>query len=146
MLLPLTNTPRDYAWGSTTAIAALQGRVGSGLPEAELWLGAHSGSPAVVDGGLTLDAWLAARDQTLPYLLKVLAAATPLSLQAHPSLAQAAEGFARENALGIPVDAAHRNYRDDQHKPELIVALSDRFAALCGFRPLEATRRLLAVF
>ena len=144
MLLPLTNTPRDYAWGSTTAIAALQGRVGSGLPEAELWLGAHSGSPAVVDGGLTLDAWLAARDQTLPYLLKVLAAATPLSLQAHPSLAQAAEGFARENALGIPVDAAHRNYRDDQHKPELIVALSDRFAALCGFRPLEATRRLLA--
>ena len=144
MLLPLTNTPRDYAWGSTTAIAALQGREASGRPEAELWLGAHPGSPAIVDGGQSLDAWLAARGESLPYLLKVLAAAAPLSLQAHPSLQQAAEGFARENALGLPLDADDRNYRDDQHKPELIVALSEQFAALCGFRPLDATLRLLA--
>lgn len=143
MLLSLTNTPRDYAWGSTAAIAALQGRVASGAPEAELWLGAHPGSPAIVNGSQTLDAWLAARGESLPYLLKVLAAAAPLSLQAHPSLAQAAEGFTRENALGIPIDAPDRNYRDDQHKPELIVALSETFAALCGFRPLDATRRLL---
>lgn len=144
MLLSLTNTPRDYAWGSTTAIAALQGREASGRPEAELWLGAHPGSPAIVDGGQTLDAWLVARGESLPYLLKVLAAAAPLSLQAHPSLQQAAEGFARENALGLPLDADDRNYRDHQHKPELIVALSEQFAALCGFRPLDATLRLLA--
>jgi mannose-6-phosphate isomerase len=69
----------------------------------------------------------------LPFLLKVLAAASPLSLQAHPSLSQAALGFARENSLGIPVDAPNRNYRDELHKPELIFALTP-FRALCGFR------------
>lgn len=146
MLLPLMNTPRAYAWGSTTAIAALQGREASGQPEAELWFGDHPGSPAVVgDGtGRTLDVWLAASGASpLPYLLKVLAAAEPLSLQAHPSAAQGAAGFARENALGIALDAPERNYRDPGHKPEVIVALSEEFRALCGFRPLAATRRLL---
>ena len=146
MLLPLTNTPRAYAWGSTTALAALQGRGISGQPEAELWLGDHPGSPAVVgDGtGRTLDVWLEASGaQPLPYLLKVLAAAEPLSLQAHPSAAQGAAGFARENALGIAIDAPERNYRDPGHKPEVIVALSEQFHALCGFRPLAATHRLL---
>ena len=78
----------------------------------------------------------------LPYLLKVLAADEPLSLQAHPSAAQAAEGFARENAAGIPVDAPTRNYRDASHKPELICALTE-FHALVGFREIAQTLALL---
>jgi mannose-6-phosphate isomerase len=145
MLLPLTNTPRDYAWGSTTAIAELLGAVPSGKPEAELWLGAHPGSPALVHDGppVALDEWIAADPKRalsggtkLPFLLKLLAARKPLSLQAHPSRAQARAGYARENALGVPLDSPLRNYRDDEHKPELIVAISEEFIALSGFRPL----------
>ena len=73
---------------------------------------------------------------TLPYLFKVLAASRPLSVQAHPSLKQAEAGFAHENAEGIPLDAPHRNYRDSNHKPECIFALTS-FWALCGFRNLR---------
>jgi mannose-6-phosphate isomerase len=144
MFVGLTNTPRDYAWGSTTAIAALLGRTPSGRPEAEYWLGTHPGSPArltepEVSGGATLLSQLT----TLPFLLKVLAADAPLSLQAHPTAEQAWAGFARENALGIPVDAPERNYRDALPKPELIFALSEEFVALCGFRAVAGTRALL---
>jgi mannose-6-phosphate isomerase len=159
MFVRIDNTPRDYAWGSATAIARLLGRAPSGSPEAELWLGAHPGSPARIEGGSPapdLAAWIAADPQSalgpaqvaadqaaghqphLPYLLKVLAAAAPLSLQAHPSPAQAAEGFARENAGGVPQGAAHRNYKDPFHKPEMLYALSDTFHALCGFRSRAA--------
>src|SRR6478609_6678795 len=104
MFVSIGNTPRDYAWGSTTAIAGFRGVPASGAPEAELWLGAHAGSPARIIGGggdaaagyTDLAAWiaadpaaalgpeLAARGARLPFLLKVLAAAEPLSLQAHP--------------------------------------------------------------
>jgi mannose-6-phosphate isomerase len=145
MFVGLTNTPRDYAWGSQTTMADLLGRTPSGRPEAEYWLGAHPGSPSVVldpsaHGGATTLADLT----TLPFLLKVLAADAPLSLQAHPNLEQARAGFARENALGIPLDAPNRNYKDALHKPELIYALSADFAALCGFRPVATTRDLLA--
>ncbi|KRC52240.1 mannose-6-phosphate isomerase [Leifsonia sp. Root227] len=157
MFVRIGNTPRDYAWGSTTAIAGLLGTTPSGKPEAELWLGAHPGSPSVIadpsqtGGAADLAAWTAADPQTslgqpdahLPYLLKVLAAAGPLSLQAHPSSAQAAEGFARENAAGIPLDSPERNYKDPFHKPELIYALSDTFDALCGFRDVA---RSAAIF
>ena len=144
MLTRLSNTPRDYAWGSTTLIAELEGRAPSPRPEAEVWLGDHPGAPARVDdgSGRTLDQVLGA-EHRLPYLLKLLAAASALSIQAHPSKAQAEEGFAREDAAGIPVDAAERNYRDDNHKPEVIVALRDGFEALSGLRDLAATRRLL---
>ena len=136
MFVGITNTPRDYAWGSTTAIAELLGTTPSGGPEAELWLGAHPGSPSrVVDSDDTLADIV---DGRLPFLLKVLAAASPLSLQAHPTMQQAEAGFERENALGIPLDAAERNYKDAFHKPELIFALSDSFRALCGFRPAHA--------
>lgn len=149
MLVPLTNTPRDYAWGSTTLIAELEGRSPSGAPEAEVWFGDHPGHPARVPDGRTLGEWLASADapegtpERLPYLLKILAAGSPLSIQAHPSKAQAEEGFAREEAAGTPRDAATRTYRDANHKPEIIVALSDRFLALAGLRDVEATRRLL---
>jgi mannose-6-phosphate isomerase len=143
MFVGLSNIPRDYAWGSKTAIAALLGRAPSGASEAEYWLGTHPGSPAVLvearGGAKTLD-----QIANLPFIMKVLAAESSLSLQAHPSPEQAAEGFARENALGIPIDAPNRNYKDSLHKPELIYALSDGFEALCGFRPVAATRQLLA--
>lgn len=156
MFVPLRATPRDYAWGSSTAIAEVLGSERSGRPEAELWLGAHPGAPtpiadpSTVGGHADLERWLAA-DPTalgghgsLPFLLKVLAAAHPLSLQAHPDLHRAAAGFAAENARGVPLDAPHRNYKDALHKPELIVALRDGFEALCGFRELDATDALLA--
>lgn len=147
MLIPLSNEPRDYAWGSPTLIPALEGRVPTGTPEAEVWFGDHPGDPSTVDdgSGRTLDALLASRDEPpLPYLLKVLAAASSLSIQAHPSKAQAADGFAREEAAGVPRDGATRTYRDDNHKPEIIVALTEVFRALVGLRPLAQTRRLVA--
>ena len=144
MFVRLSNIPRDYAWGSRTAIAELLGTEASGRPEAEYWLGTHPGSPSMMlqtgtGGGLDPLSDLT----TLPFLLKILAAAAPLSLQAHPTTEQARRGFDRENALGIPLDAPNRNYRDAMHKPELIYALSAEFAALCGFRPVAQTRALL---
>ncbi|RLK47744.1 mannose-6-phosphate isomerase, class I [Microbacterium telephonicum] len=142
MLLALTNTPRDYSWGSAMLIPALQGREPSEVPEAEIWYGDHPGSPARTDDGRTLDAVTA--DAPLPYLLKILAAGSSLSIQAHPSKDEAVRGFAREEAAGIPRDAAERTYRDDNHKPEIIVALSERFTALVGLRPLDGSRRLVA--
>jgi mannose-6-phosphate isomerase len=143
MFVAITNTPRDYAWGSRGEISALLGTPPSGAPEAELWLGAHPGSPSslVGDGRTLLDLV----DERLPFLLKVLAAGSPLSLQAHPTMEQAAAGFAREEAAGVPIDAPHRNYKDAFHKPELIYALSDEFDALCGFRSAEDIRRVLGL-
>ena len=159
MFVGIINTPRPYAWGSTTAIAQLLGHAASGGPEAELWLGAHPGSPSVIldptqtGGAADLAEWIAADPETtlgrfaasgrLPFLLKVLAAASPLSLQAHPTVEQARAGFDRENELGIARDAPERNYKDAFPKPELIYALSPAFDALCGFRPLDEVRALL---
>ena len=145
MLIPLSNEPRDYAWGSASRIAELEGREPGAAPEAEVWDGDHPGSPARTPDGRTLDAVLAGLGEPpLPYLVKLLAAASSLSIQAHPSKAEAVLGFAREESAGIARDAASRNYRDDNHKPEIIVALSDRFRALVGLRPLDRTRALLA--
>jgi mannose-6-phosphate isomerase len=138
---------RPYAWGSRTAIAALQGRpMPSDQPEAELWLGAHPGDPALLADdrpltefidtdptGVLGEATIAEFGQRLPFMLKVLAAEEPLSMQAHPDAEQAAEGFARENAEGVARDSAHRSYVDAQHKPELLCAVSE-FETLCGFR------------
>ena len=138
MLLAISNVPRDYAWGSTTLLAELEGRAAAAGPEAEVWFGDHPGDPADFGQGGTLDEITGG---ALPYLLKLLAAADPLSIQVHPTREQAAAGFAREAALD-PADPA-RNYRDDNHKPELIVALRDGFLALGGIRPLGDTRRLL---
>src|SRR5690606_12393800 len=122
MLLTLNNEPRDYAWGSTSFLAALEGREPSDGPEAEVWFGDHHADPADVTGGRTLDAVTVG---SLPYLLKLLAADRPLSIQVHPTRVQARDGFARES--GMDAGDPRRNYRDANHKPELIVALSDRF-------------------
>ncbi|KQB87542.1 mannose-6-phosphate isomerase, class I [Corynebacterium lowii] len=147
---------RAYPWGSRTLIPGLRGEpVPSENPQAELWYGAHPASPSVVAAtGTPLDALIAQDPEShlgsrvraafgdrLPFLLKLLAAAEPLSLQAHPSKTQAEEGFARENVEGIDLHAAHRNYKDDNHKPELIVALTE-FTAMAGFRPLDRTLEL----
>jgi len=154
MFVGITNTPRDYAWGSAGEISALLGSAATGKPEAELWLGAHPGSPSVIvdpeqaGGAGNLHEWierdgaaiLGADLDRLPFLLKVLAAGAPLSLQAHPTPQQAAEGFARENAAGVPLTAPYRNYKDASAKPELIVAVSDKFEALCGFKAMADTR------
>ncbi|OHU93283.1 mannose-6-phosphate isomerase, class I [Mycobacterium talmoniae] len=150
---------RTYAWGSRTAIAEFTGRaVPTTHPEAELWLGAHPGDPAwlhTADGEVSLLDGLAADPEgqlgavararfgdALPFLMKVLAADEPLSLQAHPSAAQAVEGFEREERLGVPITSPIRNYRDSSHKPELLVALQP-FEALAGFRPAARTVELL---
>jgi mannose-6-phosphate isomerase len=138
MLLRLTNAPRDYAWGSDTLLAELEGREPTGVPEAEVWFGDHPGDPADIDGAGTLDE---VTGGSLPYLLKLLAAAQPLSIQVHPTIPQAQDGWARESDL--PLDHPERNYRDANHKPELLVALSDRFEALSGLRPIARTLALL---
>ncbi|MGR2753253.1 mannose-6-phosphate isomerase, class I [Agromyces arachidis] len=162
MFVAIRNTPRDYAWGSHTAIADFRGVEPSGGPEAELWLGAHAGSPAqVVDAAGTgvsdlaeliasnptavLGPALAREGARLPFLMKVLAADRPLSLQAHPTPERARAGFAEEEAEGVALDAFDRNYKDPFAKPELIVAVSERFEALSGFRPLDEVHGVIAV-
>ena len=145
-LIPLTNTPRDYAWGQIDGVARTLGWEPTGGPEAELWLGAHPLSPSRSAGPTQwhdLAEWERDSGAPLPYLLKLLSAASPLSLQAHPTPAQAAEGFEREQAAGLPLAARERNYKDPNAKPELIVAVADGFEALCGFRPVAQTLALI---
>jgi len=89
--------------------------------------------------------YLGSDECQLPFLFKVLAAAEPLSLQAHPNLEQAKEGFEREERNGVPLDAPHRNYKDSNHKPELLCALTP-FAALSGFRSAESALEVLSSF
>jgi len=144
----LSPSLQRYAWGDPSFIPQLLGVDGSGPPCAEAWFGAHPKSPAFADWQgevVPLDALVAeraasilgpelqARFGRLPYLLKVLAAAKPLSIQVHPNRAQAEAGFWREERAGLPVDAPDRTYRDPSDKPELLVALTP-FDALCGFR------------
>jgi mannose-6-phosphate isomerase len=109
---------------------------------AEIWFGTHAGSPSVLAEDPTKTLLAELGDHQLPYLLKILAADQPLSIQAHPSKQAAIEGFAKENALGVPLGATNRNYKDENHKPEVIVALSD-FEALCGFKPIDQIDGLL---
>jgi mannose-6-phosphate isomerase len=152
--IPIEGVPRDYAWGSTSAIQDILGLPADGSPIAELWFGAHPHDPSPAKDG-SLDALIDADPPgllgaatverfgpRLPYLLKILAADKALSIQVHPTLAQARDGFAREEAAGIAQDAPNRNYRDANHKPELLCALTP-FDALCGFRPVKQTLALL---
>ena len=155
MVARLQNTIRDYAWGSRTAIPELTGVEPDGTPQAELWMGAHESAPSVLPSGESLfdlvsaDAAGVLGEETasrfegrFPFLAKILAAEQPLSIQAHPSRPQAVDGFARDEAAGIPRDAGDRNYKDAWPKPEILVALGP-FDALVGFRPLAASVALL---
>ncbi|MDN4475503.1 mannose-6-phosphate isomerase, class I [Demequina sp. SYSU T00192] len=155
---------QNYAWGMTEVLEDLVGRPRSGAPVAEAWWGAHASAPALAtaahhDGAdeaglhagdaLPLDELisripetmlgpdLAGRWERLPYLLKVLAIAKPLSLQVHPTLDQAEAGFKDEDARGVPADAPTRTFKDRSHKPEMIVALTP-MTLLAGFRPANA--------
>jgi mannose-6-phosphate isomerase len=154
----LNNSLQNYAWGSKTALTELYGIENpQGLPMAELWMGAHPKSPSTVaingeahslrevidaDKAATLGKAVAERFGELPFLFKVLCADQPLSIQVHPSKTAAEEGFARENAAGIPLSAAERNYKDANHKPELVYALTS-FQAMNGFRELHEIVSLL---
>jgi mannose-6-phosphate isomerase len=151
--LPLECGVQHYDWGQRgprAYIPRLLAVDAADRPWAELWIGAHPVRPAqawlegasIPLGTLIESAPAAAVGEAtlrrfgprLPFLLKVLAAERMLSIQAHPNRDQARAGFAGENERQVPLEAPHRNYRDDSHKPELIVALTD-FFALCGFRP-----------
>ena len=155
----LRNSIQHYAWGSHSALTALYGYPNpDNQPMAELWMGAHPKSSSylldndgkeralrdVIDenkSALLGDA-IAKRFGELPFLFKVLCAAQPLSIQVHPSKEASAKGFAKENALGIPLDAAQRNYKDPNHKPELVYALTP-FLAMNGFREFSEIVALL---
>ena len=151
MLYSLKNPIQNYAWGSTTSLVALFGIANeNNEPQAEMWMGAHpNGCSKVSVAGkeMLLSDLIASNPQVvlgerqlqsfggLPYLLKLLAADKPLSIQVHPEKSRAAAGFARENAAGLAVDAPNRNYRDGNHKPELVYALT-RYKAMNAFRPI----------
>lgn len=153
----LKNRIQHYPWGSKELLPRLMGIENpDGKPYAELWMGAHPKAPSRIesdgderslidlideDPARYLGEKTAADFGALPFLFKLLAAGEPLSIQAHPTKAQAEEGFARENRTGPAVDAPDRNYRDDNHKPEIMVALTP-FWALRGFRPWEEIEKL----
>ena len=127
----LSNAVRHYSWGSRTVLPALLGEpVPADEPWAEIWMGAHPLEPSHLPDGRSL-AEVAPR---LPFMVKLLAAEEPLSVQAHPNRTQARTGFAAEEARGVPLAAGHRSYKDANHKPELFVALEPT-ETLCGFRP-----------
>lgn len=150
-LFEMIDPVQHYSWGSHSVLAQMQGRPSpTEQPEAELWIGAHRSAPSqlVLEtgrqplNGLLLGeperfvghgAQVVAEDGSLPFLLKILAIEAPLSIQVHPSIAQAQEGFEREEAAGIAIDAAHRSYKDRSDKPETVVALS-RLQILTGMR------------
>ena len=149
---------QQYAWGSTTAIPALLGMADDGAPWAEAWYGTHAAGPTRVCGDGPLSALIEAEPERLlgddiiwrfgrrlPFLLKLIAPEQPLSLQVHPSQAQAAEGYALEEEAGIALDHPSRNYKDTNHKPEMVLALT-RFRAVAGFRaPRRAVEVLAAL-
>ncbi|MDU4095128.1 MAG: mannose-6-phosphate isomerase, class I, partial [Pantoea sp.] len=157
-MFKLHNSLQHYAWGSKTALTELYGIENpQQQPMAELWMGAHPKSSSLVeingerralrqiiaaDKPALLGEKVAARFGELPFLFKVLCAEQPLSIQVHPGKSAAAEGFARENAAGIPLDAPERNYKDANHKPELVYALTP-FLAINGFRPFAEIIALL---
>lgn len=158
-MFPLTGKVQHYAWGGKVFIPSLLGISNEdGRPCAEYWLGVHPAAPSEVrmaahartllpdlirsQPSRYLGARVAGYFDSLPFLLKVLDVKDMLSIQVHPSREEAILGFDRENAMGIPPDAPHRNYRDNNHKPEMMLALSD-FWLLHGFRPEEDLVRVL---
>jgi len=159
-VLTLHGVVQHYDWGGYQFIPDLLGiENATRRPFAELWIGAHAKAPSVVElatGEEPLDQLIAEAPERilgeaakahfggrLPYLFKILDVNKMLSIQAHPTLVQARAGFARENAAGIRLEASHRNYKDDNHKPEIGVALTE-FWMLHGFRPLEQIAETLS--
>ena len=151
----LQNTTQAYHWGHPKAMEKLFSIANpEQLPQAEMWMGAHDKAPSFIQRPQAMNAFISENPEQvlgaeinarfcgkLPFLLKLLSAEKPLSIQAHPNKQEAERGFARENALGIPLTASQRNYRDDNHKPELIYALTP-FKAMNGFRSIDEIVRL----
>jgi mannose-6-phosphate isomerase len=159
-LFKLKNQIKHYEWGSLHDIPRLLGVENRGIPWAELWMGVHPGGPSETEfrgrpvrlaeliGGdpeRYLGKETAEQFGALPFLFKLLAAGKPLSIQAHPNSEQSRRGFDRENRMGIPLEDPNRNYRDANHKPEILCALSP-FTAMCGFREPEDISRGLNTF
>lgn len=154
----MTNCIQNYSWGSKRIISEILGRsIPSQKEEAELWMGAHPLAPSQIikeKSFLSLDKWIQEnprdvlgenafqRFKSLPFLFKLMAVEKPLSIQAHPCQSYAKIGFLRENMVGIPFSAPNRNYKDDNHKPEMLYALND-FWLLKGFRPISDTIKIL---
>lgn len=151
----MDNSVQRYDWGSTTSLPLFLGLENpSGEPWAELWMGAHPKAPSMIldtntgeekplnrliadDPMGILGASVAKQfGGTLPFLLKILCAEKPLSIQAHPLKRKAEHGFSREEFAGVPIDAPERNYKDANHKPETVIALS-KFEGMCGFRQID---------
>lgn len=137
----LHNMTQAYDWGSTSDIPRFLGRTGSGEPVAEMWLGTHPLAPSQVETPEGLRP-LSDVAGDVPFMLKILAAEQPLSIQVHPNAEEARAGFEREEAAGVPLDSPQRVFKDTRHKPEMVYALST-FDTLVGFRP---TAEILRVF
>ena len=150
---------RHYEWGGNAFIPQLMHVDNAiGKPFAEYWMGAHPSAPAMVEtaeGLMALDQMIqenkvaflgaktAAQFEALPYLFKILDVEKMLSIQVHPSKENAKKGFSKEQQAGVPIDATNRNYKDQNHKPEVMVALSD-FWLLHGFMPAIALKERLS--
>ena len=136
MAFPLRAEVKHYDWGIPGALSKALGLEPSDMPEAELWWGDHTLAACSVEtseGVVDFTSWLEKNHITFPLLVKLLAARKPLSIQVHPSEEQARQGFEREQAQGVPLDARERAYKDTSSKPELIIALSDEFVGFAGF-------------
>src|SRR3954451_13030367 len=138
----LRNGVQNYDWGSSDAIPRFLGDMTSDRPVAEMWIGTHPLKPSTAVDGSGVEQPLTAVAGDLPFMVKLLAADRPLSLQVHPSRSLAEAGFAREDEAGIPVDARERVYKDRNHKPEMVYALST-FDSLIGFRPTAEILRVM---
>lgn len=157
-IFPLTGVVQHYSWGGHQFIPAITGQSNEkGQPFAEYWMGAHPNHPSLIYRGeqpLPLDRFIAEDPERtlgadtvrtfggLPFLFKVLDVRQMLSIQVHPGKDAARQAYAAENAAGIPLTAPHRNYKDENHKPELMVALSE-FWLLHGFKPAQTLKEVL---
>src|SRR4051794_39114237 len=138
----LRNGVQNYDWGSSDAIPRFLGDKASDRPVAEMWIGTHPLKPSTAVDGSGAEQPLTAVAGHLPFMVKLLAADRPLSLQVHPSRSLAEAGYDREDRAGIPADAPDRVYKDRNHKPEMVYALSE-FDSLIGFRPTAEILRVL---
>ncbi len=134
----LVNASRGYDWGSAAEIPRFLGVEPNGQPVAEVWIGTHPLAPSTDADGVPLSDAAG----NLPFLVKLLAADRPLSLQVHPNRAMARDGFDAEEAAGTPLDAPQRTYKDPHHKPEMAYALTT-FDTLVGFRPTAEILRVM---
>ena len=156
----LNNEIKHYTWGSAQLIPDFLGLERDGSPWAELWMGAHPGTSSHISlgsGSISLFDYItrnprhclgkktAQNYNSLPFLFKLLAAEQPLSIQAHPNLSHAQVGFDRENQAGVALEAPNRSYKDPNHKPEIVCALTP-FTGMCGFRHPYEIRHLLSLF